>query len=603
VNRLFGVVLSGECDERPRDLDLLADGMRQWGVHTDVQRDARCALATVGTEPVAVRRTTDDALLAFGGRLTERKALAASLGVGPGEAAEDPDLVVRAYQKWGSGCVSRLTGQWALAAWEPTTRRLTLARCAFGDAPLFYTQTSRGFAFASSIGPLLALPGVSRRLDDLHLAATLTAWPTAGDSTAYASIRRLPPGHTLEVRSGEARLRGYWDISSVAPLRASLDDCVEGLWDVWTRAVADAVAGASHVGLLLSGGLDSGAIAAAVTPRARSRGLDLTALTHVPRRDDVAVGRRIANEWALAQMTARASGIASLIRVDRDVSPVSALRLFLQQRHQPLHGAENLYWLHDALSQAREAGVDRLLTGRGGNGSISWAGERDSLGWRALVRRGLIKPALMAALPWTMRQRVRRARRRLLDREPWRAPSAISAGFSRRMQLADRMTEGAYDRLETGTSARLRALRDGGLEWRVGPVAYEMDLRDPALDDRVATFCLSIPAEHFVGPTGERRWVAKQMLSRRLPPDVVFNSRRGRQAADLVYRLRAHAADVEAALAQCDRSEAVRDRLDVAGLRSTWRDVQTRADDRTRYRAGAVLMRGLMVGLFIGADS
>ena len=87
-----------------------------------------------------------------------------------------------------------------------------------------------------------------------------------------------------------------------------------------------------------------------------------------------------------------------------------------------------------------------------------------------------------------------------------------------------------------------------------------------------------------------------------LPDEVRLNRKRGRQSADLAGRLRASADEVEAALAAVDTAPA-NAYVDVAKMRRAWADVQREATALTTHRAGTILLRGLMAGLFLNRES
>lgn len=113
-----------------------------------------------------------------------------------------------------------------------------------------------------------------------------------------------------------------------------------------------------------------------------------------------------------------------------------------------------------------------------------------------------------------------------------------------------------------------------------------------------------LPAEHErqFALTGQDRWLIRQAMAGRLPDPVRLNRRRGRQAGDLVVRLRACSPAVEAALEEVARGPAA-GFVDVQNLREAWRIVRTQDDPMAFHRAGSVLTRGLMAGLFVAAHA
>ena len=123
------------------------------------------ALLSITPESVAEtspwRSVDGQRCIAFDGRLDHREDLWAALDVPPTEhGVSDPELVLRAYEKWGTECASRLNGEFAFALWDRRKRELFCARDAFGARDFFYHVDARRLVFASAIRGVLAVPGV-----------------------------------------------------------------------------------------------------------------------------------------------------------------------------------------------------------------------------------------------------------------------------------------------------------------------------------------------------------------------------------------------------------------------------------------------------------
>lgn len=176
----------------------------------------------------------------------------------------DVEVIVHAYEDLGVQCVSHLQGMFAFAIWDRPQRRLLLARDRFGIKPLFYAETADGLVFGSEIKALLAA-GVSRRLDAVALDQYFSHFCVPTPRTIFAAIRRLPPGHFMVSEGGEPRSQEYWDLAyDSEPLRVSERDYVEELRSHLHAAVGTHLQSDVPVGAFLSGGLDSGAVVAAI---------------------------------------------------------------------------------------------------------------------------------------------------------------------------------------------------------------------------------------------------------------------------------------------------------------------------------------------------
>lgn len=178
----------------------------------------------------------------------------------------DTEVILKAYHAWGPGCPTRLHGMFAFAIWDRARQRLFLARDRFGIKPLYYTEDAERFRFASSSQALLASGGVDTALDPvaLHFQFTLHAVVPA-PRTVLQGVRKLAPGHSLEIAAGGTReLRRYWSLEATRP-RTPMTDAE------WVDAIHDALRAAVRkrydvadvpVGVLLSGGLDSSLLVA-----------------------------------------------------------------------------------------------------------------------------------------------------------------------------------------------------------------------------------------------------------------------------------------------------------------------------------------------------
>jgi asparagine synthase (glutamine-hydrolysing) len=177
----------------------------------------------------------------------------------------DSETIIHSYEQYGPDCVSRFRGMFAFAIWDKNARRLFIARDRLGKKPLYYYWDGRVFAFASEIKALLEHPAISPKLEESLLPEYLAFGYVSEERTMFSGIRKLMPGHylTLDV-SGAPKLeiRQYWDIP--LPQAEERDDaswireCRERLEEtVRMRLMSDV-----PLGMFLSGGVDSSAIAA-----------------------------------------------------------------------------------------------------------------------------------------------------------------------------------------------------------------------------------------------------------------------------------------------------------------------------------------------------
>lgn len=546
-------------------------------------------------------------------RIDNHSELCELLGISGSERAAltDTALVELAYLRWGEKCVEKLYGDWAFAVWNSHQRRLFLARDHHGNTALYYTAIDRYFAFASSRKALLALDKPElHAIDDLYIAQVMLSWPVYhGERTVHSAIRRLPPSHCLETTSPGVRTHRYWRLEEV-PQRSScsLEEAVEGFLPVFEAAVRSRLRGTDCIATTLSGGLDSGSVTAVAARILQERGKPLLAYTSAPVSDSALSNDRwFGDEWNLANRTAVHIGNVDHRRVSAaGVTPLEAVRMSLWTHDEPQHAAGNAFWLVDLMRTARADGCRALLTGQGGNAGISWPGSLPlRFQRRPITLRGRAKRIMLSVMPDTMGIGMQTLW--LQRTTPWVRRLAIHPEL---VQRTDALRRSVSDREHpihaerAGSRARRLALIMPGrsivgcLHAENG-AAHGLQVLDPTLDTRVLSYCLSLPERIlFDSRTKMDRLLIRTAMQGRLPDDVRLNRKRGLQAADLPFRLRADRDAMEACLDDLQHGPAT-DYLNMQRLRLSWSVVQERDDEEAYREASVVLLRAIMVGLFV----
>ncbi|MDZ7307162.1 MAG: asparagine synthase (glutamine-hydrolyzing) [candidate division KSB1 bacterium] len=182
----------------------------------------------------------------------------------------DTEVLLTAYEAWGSACLQRFTGMFAFAIWDHCEQKLFAARDQLGVKPFYYALTNGRFVFASELKALLHVPGLQREIDvDAIHSILLFLWIPA-PNTIFQNILKLPAGHYLEYSQGKLRIERYWEIPTAHTDSRPESYYVEGLREQLQQAVQRQMMSEVPVGAFLSGGLDSSAIVALA--RSRSNG-------------------------------------------------------------------------------------------------------------------------------------------------------------------------------------------------------------------------------------------------------------------------------------------------------------------------------------------
>ena len=179
----------------------------------------------------------------------------------------DTETILHAYEQYGPECVCRFRGMFAFAIWDSRNRTLFCARDRLGIKPLYYFWDGRVFAFASEIKALLQHPSISASFDPALLPEYLAFGYTSSERTLFSNIRKLMPGHflTLELDASQPHpaTKRYWDIPAVSePEKRDDQDWIRECRARLEETVRMRLMSDVPLGMFLSGGVDSSAIAA-----------------------------------------------------------------------------------------------------------------------------------------------------------------------------------------------------------------------------------------------------------------------------------------------------------------------------------------------------
>lgn len=180
----------------------------------------------------------------------------------------DTETILHAYEEYGTACVEHFRGMFAFAIWDREKRTLYCARDRLGIKPFYYHWDGRDLVFASEIKALLKHPRVQARLDEKHLGEYLSFGYLSGEEALFQGVRKLSPGHWMRLRVGDSAAtlesKQYWDVPEEPRQEENVDEeawieeCRRRLEEtVEMRLMSDV-----PLGVFLSGGVDSSAIAA-----------------------------------------------------------------------------------------------------------------------------------------------------------------------------------------------------------------------------------------------------------------------------------------------------------------------------------------------------
>jgi asparagine synthase (glutamine-hydrolysing) len=320
-------------------------------------------LSEAGAQPMV--HAASGCVITYNGEIYNFQELRRELESG-GESfssTSDTEVVLKGFARWGLDVVPRLRGIFAMAIWDPRSRSVHLVRDQMGIKPLYWTIVRGGtlggetLLFASELRSLLASGVVPRRLDPAGVASFLAQGFVVGPNTMVEGVKLLPSASILTVASGAGSgesnaisLKRYWELPAGAAGRTTEEELHEVLANtVRMQLVSDA-----PLGIFLSGGIDSSAVAALASETA----------------PDAVHTFTIGFEDKSLDESRYASAVAAAIR-SRHTTAVLSEQDFLAQLpgamtaiDQPTFDAINTYFVSRA---ARNAGMTVALAGTGGD--------------------------------------------------------------------------------------------------------------------------------------------------------------------------------------------------------------------------------------------
>ncbi len=460
----------------------------------------------------------------------------------------DTETIVHGYEEWGAECVHRLRGMFAFAIWDATARRLLLVRDRLGIKPLYWCRAGGTLLFASEIKAILASGLVEARANTAVIPEVLSMRYTSSAETMFRGVYKLLPGHVLTFSDGTLDIRQYWDIpvgsssegagnaaGIVAEFRSRLEESVR------LRLMADV-----PLGMFLSGGIDSSAIAALM-----ARMVDRPLQTF-----SVAFKERAFNELEYARGVAQAVGAVPHEIVIDDKDFFGALPRLVWHEDEPIAHPSSvpLYFVSELARQHVKVvltgeGSDELLAGYGKYLRLAW-------NWRAgTVYERLVPSAVRASIasvvPRLPRTLARYAGRTFLAME--RTPESMFFDNFAAIRLADQWSLLSPGLREAATGARAYAAsrahfdKPNGRSTLLDPLLYadlktylvellmkqdqmsmaaSIESRVPFLDHHLVEFAAKLPDEWKLSGLTTKR-VLREAMKGLLPESILNRSKMG----------------------------------------------------------------------------
>lgn len=462
----------------------------------------------------------------------------------PFRSRSDTEVILRAYETWGSEAIRRLDGMFALSIWDSRRQELLLARDRTGKKPLYYWTDGRCVTFASEIKALLAHPHVPRRIDEEVLEHLLAFGAPPSGRACYKEIRQLPPATLLCLRAQESTPSPciYWSLPPPNPVpgtgtapgtdqEAAVEETAHQLRDLLTQSVRRRLLSDVPLGAFLSGGLDSSIVVYLLSKLVTGEPVRTFSIRFE--------GDDRYNETSFADQAAAQFG------TKHTVFTVTAQSFDLLER---------LVWHHDQpfgdssavptylLSQLARSQVTVALTGDGGDElfagydrfSACLLAEKIPLPLRILAS-GLARQLPAGASQKSFWTRFRRfcvsahlplEERLLAWTRYFPEPGAIlrpeylreetAAAGQRGSPLQKLLRINFHDYLPNDLHVKLDRCS----------MAHGLETRSPFLDTRLIEWSFSLP-DHLKWRGGITKWILRRVFREELPPAILTRGKMG----------------------------------------------------------------------------
>lgn len=446
----------------------------------------------------------------------------------------DSEVLLKAWSRWGTHTLTRLEGMFAFAVLDTVERTLTLARDAFGIKPLFFRSGDHRMAFCSELSGLLPLLGETPRLD-WQTSVDYLQWGAYDhtERTFVEGVSQLRPGHYMVLNTASGMLSApvrFWWPPIATTFTGSYADATDAVRELFVDSVRRNLRSDVPLGIALSGGLDSSAIAGAVRYLEPNAPIETFSF--------IAPGFRSSEHEWIARVADELGARSHTVAADPGDLERDLDELILSQG-EPF-GGTSIYAQYRVFQLARERGVVVTLDGQGGDelfaGYFGYIAQRmqsliETGQWAAAVKFAsaerqipdwyrLVMPfeAMAQYAPLRIRHQVRR---------PLLSPLLDAIALRERGVDTGYPAVGAEPARGLRVKTHLRSTLSGhGLPMLLrhadrNSMHFSIESRVPFLDRALTEFLFSLPEDWLVGPDGTTKRILRDAVRDWVPRDVI----------------------------------------------------------------------------------
>lgn len=471
----------------------------------------------------------------------------------------DGELLYEVYKKYGKSCLNDLLGAYAFVWYDKQKNEIELVLDAVGNRCLYYRLIGSILYFSSLIEPLAQITEETRANDRWlvdFLAMDHLFMINETEETPIKDIYRLAPAQYMKISKEQKEKETYWKpFENYQEYHLQSDEEYKNQFcRLWNTAVKDVMRTDTETAILLSGGLDSTAVAAIAAPYLKEKGKKLYSFTSVPMKgyQQSADDYYIEDETQDVKKTAQFFENIETDFVDlEDKTPWEMMEREFQILEIPFKSVQNSLWIVESMRRAYQKGARLILSGSYGNTTISYTDlyvYMNTLFTKKRYRK--------------LRQEVARFSKTMGFQQRYALEEIYDTGIQKYEKNTYPYGNAYVNRTlaeELGTVERLMALDQDIFEssknfdiyrhkmvnfWafrQIGEIVTKHSLtsgvllRDPTIDKRIIEFCIHLPMEQFCKEGIDRRLV-KEYLKDIMPSHVIRFQKQGKQSADLCYR-------------------------------------------------------------------
>ncbi|MCC7326971.1 MAG: asparagine synthase (glutamine-hydrolyzing) [Burkholderiales bacterium] len=455
--------------------------------------------------------------------------------------AGDTETILAGWAAWGDDVVTHLRGMFAFALWDAATQTLFAARDHLGVKPFHYAWDGSTFVFGSELKAVLAHPGVAAEVDAGALRLYLECQFIPAPHSVFRGVRKLLPGHTLKLRGVTLDIRPYWRPDYRSKLALSDREAEDALDRELRASIEGMLVADVPLGAFVSGGIDSGLIAALMT--------DLTGAPIDTFNIGFEGGVAVSEHREAARVAAHIGSRHHALMLSPD-HVLDAFDRWIDVFDEPFADQAALPTM--LLSGFARHDVTVVLTGEGadevfGGYSNYRKRMREERLLRWLAHPASPLPALARSLPAALRKdRLLRSLGEPLPRRYRTIPNVFDvllhpALFTPEFLAATRgapdvgsLAERAYSEADSAhyldrllhVDTRLWLPDDLLTKVDRATMTHSLEARVPYLDHRFVEFCARLMPEQKIRGSAHKH-ILKRVAERYLPPEIVHRGKQG----------------------------------------------------------------------------